>query len=580
MSPASSTSAPVRPPRRPTPQRARRAPGRPGVRQASSPTTWSRATWTAGRSGWHDARVEPYGPITLDPATAVLHYAQEIFEGLKAYRHADGSVWTFRPEANAARLARSARRLAMPELPRATFLGVDRGAGARRRRLGAAPAARSSLYLRPFMYRHRGVPRRAPGRTSTSSCVIASPAGAYFPGGVKPVSIWLSQEYTRAAPAAPARPSAAATTRPRWSPQPGRRRTAATRCCFLDAVEQQLGRGDGRHEPVLRVRQDGRLVTPELTGTHPGRGHPRLDPHPGPGARAARSRSAGSTIDEWRDGLRRRRDHRGVRLRHRGRDHPGRPAAAGTAGSSSSPTASRRGDHAGCASALIDIQYGRARRPARLDAPARLTAAPSRRRLGAESRHVPARLLVGRNMEDVTPSPWQRLQARRGAACRIRSAGSGWLCVGELLVVVGVVLLVLPGPGIPLIIVRAGRPGRRVRLGPAHPGPGQGRRRSLGQGCATGGAVAVARDAGPPVCVGPPALAPARAGLPGRQAVADWSHHDRRDDHYRQARRHRLRQIQPGTVDAQTLRIREGSFSCRERRPAGPDPDASGDPEP
>jgi branched-chain amino acid aminotransferase len=76
----------------------------------------ARATWSPD-AGWHDAKIVPYGPITLDPAAAVLHYAQEIFEGLKAYRHADGSVWTFRPEANAERLRRSARRLALPELP-------------------------------------------------------------------------------------------------------------------------------------------------------------------------------------------------------------------------------------------------------------------------------------------------------------------------------------------------------------------------------------------------------------------------------------------------------------------------------
>src|SRR6476659_5154566 len=81
------------------------------------------AEWTPDH-GWHDARITAYGPLTLDPATAVLHYAQEIFEGLKAYRHADGSVWTFRPEANAARMARSARRLALPELPLEDFVAT------------------------------------------------------------------------------------------------------------------------------------------------------------------------------------------------------------------------------------------------------------------------------------------------------------------------------------------------------------------------------------------------------------------------------------------------------------------------
>ena len=82
----------------------------------------ARITWTAD-DGWCDRRVEPHGPILLDPAAAVLHYGQEIFEGLKAYRHADGSVWGFRPYANAARFAASARRLALPELPAEDFLG-------------------------------------------------------------------------------------------------------------------------------------------------------------------------------------------------------------------------------------------------------------------------------------------------------------------------------------------------------------------------------------------------------------------------------------------------------------------------
>ena len=75
-----------------------------------------------GDRGWHDATVLPYGPIELDPSAIVLHYAQEVFEGLKAYRWADGSIVSFRPEANAARLRTSSRRLAIPELPDEIFL--------------------------------------------------------------------------------------------------------------------------------------------------------------------------------------------------------------------------------------------------------------------------------------------------------------------------------------------------------------------------------------------------------------------------------------------------------------------------
>ena len=72
--------------------------------------------------GWHSAEVIPYGPILMDPSAAVLHYGQEIFEGIKAYRHQDGSIWTFRPEANAKRLQRSAYRMALPELPTEIFV--------------------------------------------------------------------------------------------------------------------------------------------------------------------------------------------------------------------------------------------------------------------------------------------------------------------------------------------------------------------------------------------------------------------------------------------------------------------------
>ena len=127
------------------------------------------------RRGWADRRVEPYGPLLLDPAAAVLHYGQEIFEGLKAYRHADGSVWTFRPWANAARFMASARRLALPELAEADFLGsiealvtVD----------GAwVPGAdETSLYLRPFMFAAESFLGVRPARR-VDYLLIASPVG-------------------------------------------------------------------------------------------------------------------------------------------------------------------------------------------------------------------------------------------------------------------------------------------------------------------------------------------------------------------------------------------------------------------
>ena len=156
------------------------------------------ATWTAA-DGWHDSAIVPYGPFSLDPATAVLHYAQEIFEGLKAYRHADGSVWLFRPDQNAERMARSAQRLALPSLPEpktswaaSTSWSPPTSPGCQRRR-------EQSLYLRPFMFASEAFLGVRPAKRVTYCC-IASPAGPYFASGVKPVSIWISTTYTRAAP--------------------------------------------------------------------------------------------------------------------------------------------------------------------------------------------------------------------------------------------------------------------------------------------------------------------------------------------------------------------------------------------
>ncbi|TQF03350.1 branched-chain amino acid aminotransferase [Kitasatospora acidiphila] len=153
--------------------------------------------WTEGR-GWHDAQLTPYAPMEIDPANMTLHYGQAIFEGLKAYRQPDGSIATFRPEANAARFQASARRLAMPELPAEAFVEAvellvqqDRG--------WVPNQPEQSLYLRPFMFATEvGLGVRP--ANEYIFIVIASPAGAYFPGGVKPVSVWLSEEYVRAAP--------------------------------------------------------------------------------------------------------------------------------------------------------------------------------------------------------------------------------------------------------------------------------------------------------------------------------------------------------------------------------------------
>ncbi|HEY5031121.1 MAG TPA: branched-chain amino acid aminotransferase [Actinomycetes bacterium] len=153
--------------------------------------------WDAGQ-GWHDAQLVPYAPLSMDPAIMVLHYGQAIFEGLKAYRQPDGGIATFRPEQNARRFQRSAHRLAMPELPEELFLASIE-ALVTQDQDWVPSGAEKSLYLRPFMFSTEvGLGVRP--SSSYLYVLIASPAGAYFPRGLKPVIVWLSEEYSRAAP--------------------------------------------------------------------------------------------------------------------------------------------------------------------------------------------------------------------------------------------------------------------------------------------------------------------------------------------------------------------------------------------
>ncbi|CAN5895400.1 branched-chain amino acid aminotransferase [soil metagenome] len=219
--------------------------------------------WTPDR-GWHAGRVQPYGPLSLDPATAVLHYAQEIFEGMKAYGHPDGSTWLFRPDANAARFQRSARRLALPELPTETFL--DAIETLVRTDAGWVPrGGESSLYVRPFMFASEAFLGVRPAQHVTF-CVITSPAGAYFPGGVRPVSIWLSQEYTRAAPGGTGAAKCGGNYAASLLAQAEAAANGCEQVAFLDAIEhtwvEELG---GMN--LCFVYADGSVVTPELTGT-------------------------------------------------------------------------------------------------------------------------------------------------------------------------------------------------------------------------------------------------------------------------------------------------------------------------
>ncbi|MEV0948334.1 branched-chain amino acid aminotransferase [Rhodococcus sp. NPDC049939] len=216
--------------------------------------------------GWHDAKVEPYGPIQLDPSAMALHYGQSIFEGLKAYRQPDGHISTFRIEANAQRLQASSRRLAMPELPEELFIGSI----AELLQLDHAwvPAAGSeeSLYLRPFMFATEpGLGIRA--ADEYRYLLIACPAGAYFPRGVKPVTVWLSRDYIRAAPGG----TGAAKFAGNYAGTMLVQRQAAAKGCdnvvWLDAIEHRYVEEMGAMNLffVFGSGSDARLVTPSLS---------------------------------------------------------------------------------------------------------------------------------------------------------------------------------------------------------------------------------------------------------------------------------------------------------------------------
>ncbi|AMM21299.1 branched chain amino acid aminotransferase [Frondihabitans sp. PAMC 28766] len=215
--------------------------------------------WTVD-DGWHDAAVVPYGPISLDPAASVFHYAQEIFEGVKAYAHADGSVWTFRPEANGRRLQRSAKRLALPELAVDDFVESLKQI-VRVDQKWVPTADETSLYLRPFMIATEsflGV--RAAHKVGYY--VIASPAGAYFTGGVAPVSIWLSENFSRAGKGGTGAAKTGGNYAASLLPQEEAYAHGCSQVLFLDSVDTTYIEELGGMNVVL-VYKDGTLVTPD-----------------------------------------------------------------------------------------------------------------------------------------------------------------------------------------------------------------------------------------------------------------------------------------------------------------------------
>lgn len=219
--------------------------------------------WSVAK-GWHDAEVLPRGPLSLDPATAVLHYAQEIFEGLKAYKLSDGTMALFRPDMNAARFNASARRLAMAELPEEVFvrscealIEADKD--------WFPPVDGGSIYLRPFMIASEAFLGVKPS-SEYLYLVIASAAGNYFKSGAPAVSLWVSQDYSRAGPGGTGAAKCGGNYAASLLPQSEAIAKGFDQVVFLDAAEHKWVEELGGMN-LFFAFDDGTLVTPPLGGS-------------------------------------------------------------------------------------------------------------------------------------------------------------------------------------------------------------------------------------------------------------------------------------------------------------------------
>lgn len=213
--------------------------------------------------GWHSARIAPYGPFSLDPAALVLHYSQEIFEGLKAFRRADGAIALFRPEENVKRFNRSARRMCMPEVDEAFFLKALKELV----RLESDWVPRSegtSLYIRPTMIATEAVLGVKPADRYLCY-IILSPVGAYYKGGLSPVKIWISDQYVRVAPGGTGEAKTGGNYAASLRASMEAAREGYDQVLWLDAVERRYVEEVGSMN--ICFLYDGKVITSPLKGT-------------------------------------------------------------------------------------------------------------------------------------------------------------------------------------------------------------------------------------------------------------------------------------------------------------------------
>lgn len=218
--------------------------------------------WTK-EEGWHNAQIIPYGPIMMDPAAMVLHYAQETFEGMKAYRAKDGRILLFRPEMNARRMINSNKRLCMAELPEDMYIEAV-NAIVKMDQDWIPSEEGTSLYIRPFMFANESAVGVHPSN-SYKFVILLSPVGAYYPEGVNPVKIFVEDEYVRATKGGTGFTKCGGNYAGSIAAQVKAEKLGYTQVLWLDGVERKYIEEVGTMNVMFKI--DGKIVTAPCDGT-------------------------------------------------------------------------------------------------------------------------------------------------------------------------------------------------------------------------------------------------------------------------------------------------------------------------
>jgi len=218
--------------------------------------------YTVGR-GWHDPRIVPYADLTLSPACMVFHYGQEMFEGMKAYQSADGGVYLFRPEQNGARTNATNDRLCIPQIPVADFVqAVSALVKLDADWVPSEPGA--SLYIRPFIIATEPFLGVAPSKQFLFA-IIMSPSGMYYSEGLKPVGIWVEDDYVRAVRGGVGFAKTGGNYAASLAAQQKAQREGYAQVLWLDGVERRYVEEVGAMNIFFKI--DGKVVTPALNGS-------------------------------------------------------------------------------------------------------------------------------------------------------------------------------------------------------------------------------------------------------------------------------------------------------------------------